>query len=202
MHRIRSNIIKVVIILVSFVFCQIQLSAQSNINEIYYSSPPGLSCNNSDTTETTRLNPPFSNTQPINKSKSTGIAILLSAALPGAGQFYNESYWKIPVILGLGSYWVYEWVQMNNELRTYKSKYSESLMRFPPSGNYQYKNLRDFYRSERDKFAWYLGILYVLNIVDAYVDASLFEFSVDENLANSTNLGHYGGFKLKIFFPD
>lgn len=128
--------------------------------------------------------------------------MLLSAVLPGAGQFYNESYWKIPVILGLGSYWGYEWVQMNNELITYKSKYSESLVKFPPSGNDKYKNLRDFYRSERDKFAWYLGILYVLNIVDAYVDASLFDFSVDDNLANSTNLGHYTSFKFKIFFSN
>lgn len=126
--------------------------------------------------------------------------MLLSAALPGAGQFYNESYWKIPVILSLGGYWGYEWVQMNNELRTYKSKYSESLVRFPPSGNYQYKNLRDFYRSERDKFAWYLGILYVLNIVDAYVDASLFEFSVDENLAISEYNNHSTGLKLRIYF--
>jgi hypothetical protein len=128
--------------------------------------------------------------------------MLLSAVLPGAGQFYNESYWKIPVILGLGSYWGYEWVQMNNELITYKSKYSESLLKFPPSGNYQYKKFRDFYRSERDKFAWYLGILYVLNIVDAYVDASLFDFSVDDDLANSANLGHFTSFKFKIFFPD
>jgi len=114
----------------------------------------------------------------------TTAAMLFSAALPGAGQFYNESYWKIPIVLGLGGYWGYEWVQMNNELKTYKSKYTESLVKFPPLGSYQYKNLRDFFRSERDKFAWYLGILYVLNIVDAYVDASLFEFSVGEDLSS------------------
>lgn len=189
MHRFRSNIIQTVFLHVAFVFCHIQLSAQSN-----------FSCPNSDTMETAQRIPSLSNSQLIKKSKSTTTAMLLSAVLPGAGQFYNESYWKIPVILGLGGFWGYEWVQMNNELRTYKSKYSESLMKFPPAGNYQYKDLRDFYRSERDKFAWYLGILYVLNIVDAYVDASLFEFSVDENLTNSADSHNHASIKLKISF--
>ncbi|MDI6802946.1 MAG: DUF5683 domain-containing protein [Bacteroidota bacterium] len=129
------------------------------------------------------------------KTKSPTIAMLLSAGLPGAGQLYNESYWKIPVILGLAGYWGYEWVGLNREYKNFKNLYSESLIKLPPSGNYQYRTDRDFYRSERDKFAWYLGILYVVNILDAYVDASLFEFSVDDNLAN-----HYSGFKLRIFF--
>ncbi len=118
------------------------------------------------------------------KTKSTTTAILFSAVIPGAGQFYNESYWKIPVILGLGSYWGYEWVSLNKDYINYRNLYSESLIKFPPSGNYQYKNIRDFYRSERDRFAWYLGILYLVNILDAYVDASLFDFSVDDNLSS------------------
>lgn len=116
-------------------------------------------------------------------TKSTTLAMLLSAGLPGAGQFYNESYWKIPVIIGLAGYWGYEWVGLNKEYKNYKNLYSESLIKIPPSGNYKYRTIRDFYRAERDKFAWYLGILYVVNILDAYVDASLFEFSVDDNLA-------------------
>lgn len=132
--------------------------------------------------------------------KSTTLAMLLSAGLPGAGQFYNESYWKIPVILGLAGYWGYEWVGLNKEYQNYKNLYSESLIKLPPSGNYQYRTIRDFYRGERDKFAWYLGILYVLNIVDAYVDASLFEFSVDDNLANSANSHKHVSIKLKISF--
>ncbi len=130
------------------------------------------------------------------KTKSPTIAMLLSAGLPGAGQFYSESYWKIPVIFGLAGYWSYEWVNMNREYKNYKNLYSESLIKLPPSGNFQYRTIRDFYRGERDKFAWYLGILYVVNILDAYVDASLFEFSVDDNLAKSTGKN----LKLKIFF--
>lgn len=131
-------------------------------------------------------------------TKSTTVAMLLSAGLPGAGQLYNESYWKIPVILGLAGYWGYEWIALNKEYQNYKNLYSESLIKLPPSGNYKYRTIRDFYRGERDKFGWYLGILYVVNILDAYVDASLFEFSVDDNLANST----YTGIKMKIFFSN
>ncbi len=131
-------------------------------------------------------------------TKSTTLAMLLSAGLPGAGQFYNESYWKIPVILGLASYWGYEWANLEREYKNYKNLYSESLKLYPLMGNYQYRKIRDFYRSERDKFAWYLGILYVVNILDAYVDASLFEFSVDDNLANFA----YCGIKINLYFSN
>jgi hypothetical protein len=200
MHRLKNNIVDIFVLVTLFGLCQTHLSAQANFNASYRTSPILLPYNNFDTTEVNRLSLPSTISIVQKKHKSTTTAMLFSAVLPGAGQFYNESYWKIPVILGLGGYWGYEWVQMNNELKTYKSKYSESLVKFPPSGSYQYKNLRDFYRSERDKFAWYLGILYVLNIVDAYVDASLFEFSVDENLANSACSGDIVRLELKIFF--
>jgi hypothetical protein len=176
MHRFKNNIVYIFVLVILFGLCRMQLSAQS--------SPILLSYNNFDTTEVSKSSQPSTISVVQKKHKSTTAAMLFSAALPGAGQFYNESYWKIPIILGLGGYWGYEWVQMNNELKTYKSKYTESLVKFPPLGIKEYRNLRDFYRSERDKFAWYLGILYVLNIVDAYVDASLFEFSVGEDLSS------------------
>ncbi len=132
------------------------------------------------------------------KSKSPTTAMLLSALLPGAGQAYNESYWKIPVILGLSGYWGYEYIQNNNEYKKYKNLYSESLIISPPSGTSRLRLLRDFYKDQRDKFAWYVGILYVVNIVDAYVDASLFEFSVSDDL--SINDQGILAVKLKIYF--
>jgi hypothetical protein len=184
MHRLKLNIVDIIALVILFGLCRMQLSAQENFNASYRNSPNLHSYNNFDSTEVNQPSSQSTISVIQKKHKSTTAAMLFSAALPGAGQFYNESYWKIPIVLGLGGYWGYEWVQMNNELKTYKSKYSESLVKFPPSGSYQYKNLRDFYRSERDKFAWYLGILYVLNIVDAYVDASLFEFSVGEDLSS------------------
>src|SRR5438552_132453 len=52
-------------------------------------------------------------------SKSPWLAVGLSAALPGAGQLYDENYWKVPVIWGLGGYWIYEWVKLNNKYKDF-----------------------------------------------------------------------------------
>ncbi len=109
-------------------------------------------------------------------TKSPGIAVLLSAVVPGVGQIYNESYWKPPIIWGLGGYWVYEWIKLNDKYQDFQTQFSQN-----PS-NDQLKRIRDFYRDERDKFAWYLGALYFVNLLDAYVGASLYDFNVTPDL--------------------
>jgi len=106
--------------------------------------------------------------------KSPWGAVGRSAILPGWGQFYNESYWKIPVIWGFGAWFVYGWIQNNDEYVTNKNLFIET-------GQETYKSKRDFYRDQRDNFTIYLVLLYLLNLVDAYVDAHLFDFSVDED---------------------
>ncbi len=115
-------------------------------------------------------------------TKRPWVAVGLSAALPGAGQIYNETYWKVPVIWGLGGYWIYEWIQQNKKYQDYREQYSASISTLLPNGNSQYLQLRDFYRDERDAFAWYLGALYFLNLVDAYVGANLYDFDVSPDL--------------------
>lgn len=105
--------------------------------------------------------------------------MLISAVAPGTGQIYNESYWKAPIIWSLGGYWVYEWLQLNDKYQSYRDQFS----RDPPGPNSeQTKRVRDFYRDERDKFAWYLGALYFANLLDAYVGASLYDFNVSPDL--------------------
>ncbi len=116
-------------------------------------------------------------------AKSAGTALLLSALLPGAGQVYNESYWKVPVIAGFGGYFIYEWIWNNNKAEEYRDLYVQSVRENPPFGDDRYRQLREFYKQQRDSFAWYFLILYVLNLVDAYVDASLYDFDVGENLS-------------------
>jgi hypothetical protein len=197
MLNFKTNIVRAILFL--YFLCHSILSGQTNYDQRYCPFPTTLAYKISDSTAEGHPNVQSSKLSAIKKTKSTVTAMLFSAVLPGSGQFYNESYWKVPVILGLGGYWGYEWAQMNNELRIYKSKYSESLVSYPPAGNYRYKNLRDFYRSERDKFAWYLGLLYFLNIVDAYVDASLFEFSVSEDLS-AVHGTEQLKLKLEVFF--
>ncbi len=116
------------------------------------------------------------------QSKRPWVAVGLSAVLPGAGQIYDHAYWKLPIIWGLGGYWVSQWIQMNSKYKDYRDLYSGSLLTSPPYGDTHLKNVRDFYRDERDKFAWYLGLFYLLNLVDAYVGANLYDFDVGPDL--------------------
>ncbi len=113
----------------------------------------------------------------IMKKSPTG-ALLRSAVLPGWGQFYNESYWKIPIIWGASGWFIYMWNNGNNLYKKYQTLYHQSLNGIP---NDNYKSLRNIYRDNRDQFAIYLGITYLLNIIDAYVDAHMFDFDVGIN---------------------
>ncbi len=109
--------------------------------------------------------------------KSPWGAVLRSAVIPGFGQFYNESYYKIPIIWGIAAWFVYGW-STNND------KYISNRELFTDTGQEIYRSRRNFYRDERDNFTIYLTILYLLNLVDAYVDAHLFDFTVDEDNLN------------------
>lgn len=114
---------------------------------------------------------------PYRQTKSPTLAMALSAVVPGAGQVYNGSFWKVPIIWGVGGWFVYEWLQLDKSYRDYLHKYQASITTQLPNGNPYYLSSREFYRDERDGFAWYFGILYALNILDAYVDASLYDFN-------------------------
>jgi len=105
--------------------------------------------------------------------KSPWGAVLRSAVLPGFGQFYNESYWKIPVVWGFIGYFGYVWIDNNDSYKQYRDLYVESDFKNP-----DYKRLRDFYKDQRDEFAIYIVLTYFLQLVDAYVDAHLFDFNV------------------------
>lgn len=113
-------------------------------------------------------------------TKSPWGAVGRSAVIPGWGQYYNESYWKIPIVLGVMGWFTYLYVENNNLYKKYGDLYYESLDQMP-NGDSQYKEARDFYRNERDQWALFLGLTYLLNLVDAYVDAHLFDFTVSEN---------------------
>lgn len=113
--------------------------------------------------------------------KSPWGAVGRSAILPGWGQIYNESYWKAPVIWGVMGWFIYGWIDNNNNYKDYKNLYTQT-------GDETYINYRDFYHDQRDEFAIYLLLTYFLNLVDAYVDAHLFDFSVDENYMTGTKM--------------
>jgi hypothetical protein len=112
-------------------------------------------------------------------AKSPWGAVLRSAVIPGWGQFYNESYLKIPVIWGLGIWFGYEWKQNNDSYKFYTE-------RFKQTGNNLDKLNRTFYQDQRDLFTIYMVITYLANLIDAYVDANLFDFDVSENAYTKT----------------
>ncbi len=107
-------------------------------------------------------------------SKSAWTAVLMSAVLPGAGQIYNQSYWKAPLIWAISGWLVYNWSDNNKNYKNFNELYLNTQ-------NNDYRRLRTFYRDQRDLFAIYMGLTYFLNLVDAYVDAQLFDFTVEED---------------------
>jgi hypothetical protein len=122
-------------------------------------------------------------------------ATILSAIVPGAGQVYNRKAWKVPIIYagfaGLG-------YMLRQNQKNYTTYENALLSRFDndPSTTDAYtdiytddnlRTLSDFYRRNRDLCFMGITLVYVLNIIDAHVDAHLFSFTTDDNLAIHLN---------------
>ncbi len=130
-------------------------------------------------------------------------AVWLSALFPGLGQIYNRRYWKLPIVVGgfMGLGYATNW--NNNQLTEYSQAYrdlmdsdpsTKSYMNFFPSTVKEedldktwltniMKRRRDFYRRNRDLCIICLVGMYMLCMVDAYVDASLAHFDVSPDLS-------------------
>lgn len=123
------------------------------------------------------------------KKHSPKKATLFSAALPGLGQVYNKKIWKVPIIYaGIGTC-IY-FIDRNNTLfQRYKNALVAESDDDPNTINdtgfstFQLDQLQDTYRSWRDLSWIILAGVYILNVVDANVDAHLFYFDVDEDLS-------------------
>jgi hypothetical protein len=131
----------------------------------------------------------FENAQQQN-SKSGNLAMLLSAICPGAGQMYAHRYYTIPLIWGFGYYFGSIALRSNRKYDEYKGKYSESIRldTLNHTGDIQLKSNRDFYHNQRDEFILYTFLTYILNIIDAYVSATLYDFDVSDNLGGNTEI--------------
>ena len=131
--------------------------------------------------------------------KSPWLAVGLSAIFPGLGQFYNESYWKLPIIAFFTGLLGYEIIYNNSKFLDYRDKYAASQTPEFPIGDTRLHDLREFYRDQRDQNLLYFGLFYLIDMADAYVDAHLYDFSVSDKV-------HLGLFKqgkianLKITF--
>lgn len=115
-------------------------------------------------------------------SKSPLGAVLRSAVIPGWGQIYTESYWKVPVIWGAAAWLIYNWIWNNNQYKQFNNLFNQT-------SNTDDLSYAHFYEDQRDLFAIYMGLTYLLNLVDAYIDAQLFDFSVSRDpVTNSAML--------------
>lgn len=120
-------------------------------------------------------------------------AALMSAILPGAGQVYNKSYWKVPILYGGVAALIY-FINFNQtNYKTFKTAYiyrsdrdTNTVDEFPNYTNDDLLVRRDYYRRNRDLCYIVTGVVYVLNIIDAYVDAHLKDFDVSDDLSLHT----------------
>lgn len=114
-------------------------------------------------------------------------AAFYSAILPGLGQAYNKKYWKIPIVYAAIGAGVYSYTWNNKRYHAYRDAYKQRLAGKPD--DYQYLDDsrliegQKFYQKNRDLSAIVTVALYILNIVDANVDAHLLQYNVNNNLS-------------------
>ena len=130
-----------------------------------------------------------SKTQEV-KRHSVKKAALYSALVPGWGQVYNKKWWKVPIIYaGFGGLGVAIGINTKH-WRTYSDAYRARVDGDPNTVDefvdvYSEANLvtlKNYYRRNMDLSIIFTSVLYALNIIDAAVDAHLFEYDISDDL--------------------
>lgn len=129
-------------------------------------------------------------------------ALWLALVFPGAGQIYNRKYWKLPIFYGgfLGCTYALMWNQQM--YKDYSQAYIDIMDDDPNTKSYMnmlppnydmtgledrfktiFKNKKDRYRRWRDYAAFSFVGVYLLSVIDAYVDAQLSAFDISKDLS-------------------
>lgn len=130
-------------------------------------------------------------------------AVWMSALFPGLGQLYNRRYWKLPIVIGafMGLGYATSW--NSTMLRDYTTAYSDIMDNDPTTRSYMdffapnvnesdldktwltnlLRTRKNYYRRNRDLCIICMVGVYVLAMVDAYVDAQLAHFDISPNLS-------------------
>ena len=132
-------------------------------------------------------------------------ALWYAALFPGGGQIYNRKYWKLPIIYGGLLGLIYGYSFNNTYFTTYSNAYrdlalnspNKSYMDFLPPGydveakrdylEKTFKRKKNMYRTWRDYCLVGMIGVYLVSMVDAYVDASLYHFDVSTDLDADKN---------------
>jgi len=157
----------------------------------------------------------------IVKKHSPTKAAIYSAVLPGLGQGYNKKYWKIPIIYAGFTVFIYFIVTNNNEYQKYQDAYTyvvtgdtswtdnDLVYKYTEE---QLRQSKDYYKRNKELMIILASLWYVLQIIDASVDAHFFEYDISDDLSirldpifepkphyNSFN-GNYGGIRITFNF--
>lgn len=132
------------------------------------------------------------NTDPLSPAR----AAFYSAILPGLGQAYNKSYWKIPIVYLAIGIPTYLYVVNDKELDRYRTAYKRRLDGLTDDEFYAgrtdgnprlstdaLRRAQDTYRRNKEIAMLFAIGFYALNIIEANVDAHLKQFNVNENLS-------------------
>lgn len=129
-------------------------------------------------------------------------AMWLALVLPGGGQIYNRKFWKLPIVYGgfLGCFYALTW--NNQMLRDYSQAYLDIMDDDPNTKSYEnmlpmgyditgkeerfktiFKNKKDHFRKYRDMSILAFAGVYLISVIDAYVDAELSTFDISHDLS-------------------
>lgn len=154
----------------------------------------------------------------IDTTHSVKKATIFSAILPGSGQVYNSTalpkgkrtaYWKVPLIYaGLGGTG-YMLLKHNTEQKQLKTEYKARLKGEEPSAYKEYdmeglETLYNFHLNQRDLFILGFGFVYLMQVVDAAVEAHFVRFDISEDLtlkvSPSIEQAYYPGISISLNF--
>ncbi|MFT3795563.1 DUF5683 domain-containing protein [Flavobacterium sp.] len=133
--------------------------------------------------DSTEVKPRNEDINPLSPAK----AAFYSAVFPGLGQAYNKKYWKMPLVYGAIGAGVYFYTWNNQKYHEFRDVYKRRLAgytddKYPFLDNERLISAQRFYQKNRDISALVTAAFYILNIIDANVDAHLMQFNVDDNL--------------------
>lgn len=138
-------------------------------------------------------------------------AVWMGAIIPGYGQIYNRSYWKLPIVYGAFFGCAYAITWTNGMYSDYKTAYRDiltdrdngtrsedpdkSYIAILPEGytisrvggfdtwTTTLSNQQNRYRRYRDLSIVAAVAVYALSLIDAYVDAQLFDYDISDDLS-------------------
>lgn len=130
-------------------------------------------------------------------------AVWMSALFPGLGQLYNRRYWKLPIVIGgfMGLGYAMSW--NSTMLRDYTTAYSDIMDNDPTTKSYMdffaptvkeesldkswltnlLRTRKNYFRRNRDLCVICMIGVYLIAMVDAYVDAQLAHFDISPSLS-------------------